>query len=253
MIRDYPSRKAGGCPTSKCQHDFSIYFRFAHGISKRMSEGVEAGSVSGGVAGFQEPGEPSRKSAGVESEGIHPEFREQPDIPCPSAIFDTFEETLVHKRRVDRHNALTRRGFQALFFPLTGDDETPYAIELAHIRRVYLRQKGSADSWWILAAETLERFPEDGNSVRMAGDALVDEALAGDIVERLRPVPEERRDKLREGAALLQRHWDEVRHYEQAAEPNWSMVGYNLVTAYRALGDLDQAKRVAQDCLRRHH
>ena len=113
----------------------------------------------------------------------------------------------------------------------------------------YLRQKGSADSWWILAAETLEQFPEDGNSVRMAGDALVDEALAGDIVERLGPVPEERRDKLREGAALLQRHWDEVRHYEQAAEPNWSMVGYNLVTAYRALGDLDQAKRVAQEVL----
>lgn len=113
----------------------------------------------------------------------------------------------------------------------------------------YLRQKGSADSWWALAAETLERFPEDGNSVRMAGDALVDEALADDIVERLGPVPEERREKLREGAALLQRHWDDVRHYEQAAEPNWSMVGYNLVTAYRALGDLDQAKRVAQEVL----
>ncbi len=130
LIRDYPSRKAGGCPTSKCQHDFSIYFRFAHGISKRMSEGVEAGSVSGGVAGFQGPGEPSRKSAGVESQGIHPEFREQPDIPCPSAIFDIFEETHVHKRRVDRHNALTRRGFQALFFPLTGDDETPPAHDI---------------------------------------------------------------------------------------------------------------------------
>jgi len=113
----------------------------------------------------------------------------------------------------------------------------------------YLRQKGAADSWWALAAETLERFPEDGNSVRMAGDALVDEALAGDIVERLGPVPEGRRTKLREGAALLQRHWDEVRHYEQAAEPNWSMVGYNLVTAYRALGELDQAKRVAQEVL----
>ena len=95
-----------------------------------MSEGVEAGSVSGGVAGFQGPGEPSRKSAGVESEGIHPEFREQPDIPCPSAIFDIFEETHVHKRRVDRHNALTRRGFQALFFPLTGDDETPPAHDI---------------------------------------------------------------------------------------------------------------------------
>lgn len=113
----------------------------------------------------------------------------------------------------------------------------------------YLRQKGAADSWWRLAADTLARFPDDGNSVRMAGDALVDEALSGDVVERLGPVPEERRCKLREGAVLLQRHWDEVRHYEHAAEPNWSMVGYNLVTAYRALGDLDQAKLVAEQVL----
>ena len=113
----------------------------------------------------------------------------------------------------------------------------------------YLRQKGAADSWWQLAAETLARFPEDGNSVRMAGDALVDEALSGDVIERLGPIPEARRGKLREGAALLQRHWDEVRHYEHAAEPNWSMVGYNLVTAYRALGSLDQAKLVAEQVL----
>ncbi|AOH85767.1 hypothetical protein AWL63_19255 [Sphingomonas panacis] len=113
----------------------------------------------------------------------------------------------------------------------------------------YLRQKGAPDSWWALAAETLERFPDDGNSVRMAGDALIDEALSGDVVERLGPVPEGRRTKLREGAALLQRHWDEVRHYEQAAEPNWCMVGYNLITAYRALGELQAAKRVAGEVL----
>jgi len=78
---------------------------------------MEAGSVGGGVAGLQEPGKPSRKSAEVEPESIHPEFRKQPDIPCPLAIFDIFEEAHVHKRRVDWHNALTRRGFQALFFP----------------------------------------------------------------------------------------------------------------------------------------
>lgn len=113
----------------------------------------------------------------------------------------------------------------------------------------YLRAKGSTEGWWVLAAETLVRFPDDGNSVRMAGDALVDEALSGDVVERLGPVSEDRRSKLREGAALLQRHWDEVRLYEHAAEPNWSMVGYNLVTAYRALGDLDQAKHIAEQVL----
>lgn len=113
----------------------------------------------------------------------------------------------------------------------------------------YLRQKGAPDSWWALAAETLVRFPEDGSSVRMAGDALVDEALSGDVIERLGRVQEARRGKLREGAALLQRHWDEIRHYEHAAEPNWSMVGYNLITAYRALGNLDSAKLVADQVL----
>lgn len=113
----------------------------------------------------------------------------------------------------------------------------------------YLRQKGPPNSWWGLAAETLARFPEDGNSVRMAGDALIDEALSGDVIERLGPIPEARLEKLRAGAALLQRHWDEVQHYEHAAEPNWTMVGYNLITTYRALGDLDQAKLVADQVL----
>lgn len=155
----------------------------------------------------------------------------------------------------------TNAGAAGLAFQVAAMDTVsrdPFAIvptnllddHAVRIHRIsYLRQKGPADSWWELAAETLARFPEDGNSVRMAGDALVDEALSGDVVERLGPVPETRRGKLREGAALLQRHWDEVRHYEHAAEPNWSMVGYNLVTAYRALGDLDQAKLVAEQVM----
>ena len=155
----------------------------------------------------------------------------------------------------------TNTGAAGLAFQVAAMDEVsrdPMAIvpvdllddHAVRIHRIsYLRQKGAADSWWELAAETLTRFPEDSNSVRMAGDALVDEALSGDVIERLGPVPEARRGKLREGAVLLQRHWDEVRHYEHAAEPNWSMVGYNLVTAYRALGDLDQAKLVAEQVL----
>lgn len=113
----------------------------------------------------------------------------------------------------------------------------------------YLRRKGTRESWWALAAETLEHFPKDGNAVRMAGDALVEEALSGDVVERFRPVRDDRQTKLRKGAELLQRHWDKVRHFEHAAEPDWCMVGYNLVTAYRALGDLEQAKRIADQVL----
>lgn len=113
----------------------------------------------------------------------------------------------------------------------------------------WLREKGASDSWFALAAETLERYPEDGNSLRLAADALIDEALSDDVVERLGSVPESRRTRLREGARLLQRHWDEVRLYEHAAERHWCMVGYNLVTAYRALGDLDQAKLIADQVL----
>lgn len=113
----------------------------------------------------------------------------------------------------------------------------------------YLRQKGAPGSWWALAAETLERFPEHGSSIRMAGDALVDEVLSGGVIERFAPVRDDRWTQLRKGAELLQRHWDEVRHFEHAAEADWCMVGNNLVTAYRALGDFEQAKRIADQVL----
>ena len=116
-------------------------------------------------------------------------------------------------------------------------------------RLSYLRAKHAPDSWWQLAAETLERFPDEGNAVRMAGDALIDEAIAKQRLERRRLLDEECRDKLTAGAALLQRHWDEVRRYENATESNWMMVGYNLTTAYRALGELDRAKAVVDQLL----
>jgi tetratricopeptide (TPR) repeat protein len=116
-------------------------------------------------------------------------------------------------------------------------------------RLSYLRAKHTPDSWWQLAAETLERFPDDGNAIRMAGDALIDEAIAKQHLGRRRLLDEDCRDKLTAGAALLQRHWDEIRHYENATESNWMMVGYNLITAYRALGELDRAKAVVDQVL----
>ncbi|OAJ69143.1 PIN domain-containing protein [Gluconobacter cerinus] len=120
-------------------------------------------------------------------------------------------------------------------------------VRIHHIN--YLRQKGAADSWWSLAAETLERFPEEGNSLRMAGDALIGEAISDDAMERFGSVRGDRRTKLTRGAELLQLHWDEIRHFEHAAHPDLCMVGYNLITAYRALGYLDQAKRIADQVL----
>lgn len=114
------------------------------------------------------------------------------------------------------------------------------------IQRIsYLREKDSGEDWWQLAAETLERFPDEGIAVRMAGDALIDEGLRDNILADRGNLPDERRIKLREGAALLQRHWDDVRHFENAAERNWIMVAFNLITAYRALGDLANARTVS--------
>ena len=113
----------------------------------------------------------------------------------------------------------------------------------------YLREKAAPCSWWKLAAETLERFPDDDNAMRMAGDALVDEALSAHVLEQTGALTEARRSKLQEGAVLLQRLWDVVRLYENATETNWIMVAYNLITAHRALGDLDSAQAVSEQLL----
>ena len=113
----------------------------------------------------------------------------------------------------------------------------------------YLREKGAPDSWWGLAAKALERYPDDGNALRMAGDALIDEALGNGTFERYGVLPPARRKMLLQGAGLLQQHWDEVRLYENATESSWIMVSYNLITAYRALGDLDRAQSVSQQML----
>lgn len=113
----------------------------------------------------------------------------------------------------------------------------------------FLRAQGEPGSWWDLAAKTFERFPEDGVAMRMAGDALIDAALSGRRLDRRSSIAGERQAGLSKGATLLQRHWDSVRLFENAAESNWIMVAYNLITAYRALGDLDQARIVADQVL----
>lgn len=72
----------------------------------------------------------------------------------------------------------------------------------------HMREKGGPDSWWRLAAETLERFPEDGTAMRMAADALIDAALSNDAVEKIPKLAADQREKLEQGAALLQSHWE---------------------------------------------
>lgn len=113
----------------------------------------------------------------------------------------------------------------------------------------YLRHKGAPDSWWRLAAETFERFPEDGAAMRMAADALIDAALLNRVVEKSPLLAADRREKLEQGAALMQRHWDVVRYYENAGHSSWISVALNLITAYRALGDLASAQQVSDQML----
>lgn len=120
-------------------------------------------------------------------------------------------------------------------------------VRIHHIS--YLRQKDTPASWWALAAETHARFPDEGIVQRMAGDALIDDALSDHAMERSAALSPARVEKLRAGAALLQGHWDSVRHYENAAETSWLIVGSNLLTAYRALGALDIAQEICAQIL----
>lgn len=113
----------------------------------------------------------------------------------------------------------------------------------------FMRERGETATWWTLAHETYVNFPDDGAARRMAGDALLDEALHEAALERAGSLAADRVHLMERGIALLQPYWDEVRLYENVIEPTWIMVGYNLVTAYRALGDLDQAKVIADQML----
>ncbi len=113
----------------------------------------------------------------------------------------------------------------------------------------YLRHKGPPESWWQLASETFERFPEDGAAKRIAAEALIDAALSNRAIETSRALTEDRRAKLERGAALLEEHWDTVRHYEDAGHHSWILVGLNLTTAYRALGDADRAQEISEQML----
>lgn len=113
----------------------------------------------------------------------------------------------------------------------------------------FMRARGESAIWWELAADTLSRFPDDGNAIRMAGEALIDEALDGGAIESNCYPSKANHEALKSGAVLLQRHWDEVRHYENADDTNLIMVGFNLITAYRMLGSLDAAQVVVEQTL----
>lgn len=140
---------------------------------------------------------------------------------------------------------------------LHGGDLDPMAIvpeasldELAvRIHRMgFLRTREDTD-WRGLAAETFERFPDDGVATRFAGEALLESAFDQQVMDPRSNLPTAKRVDLVKGAELTQRHWDEVRRWENAGERDWLIVGLNLLTAYRALNDWDQAGRTADQLL----
>lgn len=120
-------------------------------------------------------------------------------------------------------------------------------VRIHHIS--YLRQKDGSNKWRQLATETLERFPDSGIALRLAAEALIDSALEDRAVERSPALTPDRHMKLKRGAEMLQQHWEVVRFYENASESSWIMVALNLITANRALGDLDAAERVSAQML----
>ncbi len=110
-------------------------------------------------------------------------------------------------------------------------------------RLFFLRSKGDDKDWWAEASAALVAFPNEVMALRAGGDALVDQAFSeGRILAGTAMTPAAR-DLLREGAAILQQTWDQVRLYEHAADPAWSIIGCNLLSAYRGLGDKEGAVR----------
>lgn len=103
-------------------------------------------------------------------------------------------------------------------------------------------------AWWVAAAEAHARWPEDSHLARLAGEAILDEAIKQRGEQRTANAGAFS-TRIEVAAGLLQQHWDEVRTYENAAEKSWLGVGLNLITAYRLLRDGERADSVAAQVL----
>ena len=135
--------------------------------------------------------------------------------------------------------------------PADPDDIVPAEVksdqDVASQRLSWLRRWRHSE--WLPAARShLAAFPDLQTAKQSAGDAMLEHALkshasgSADAQAASRPI-------LEEGAALLQSHWDEIRSHENAATEAWRSVGLNLVTAYRVLRSLDDARRTSEQLL----
>jgi cellulose synthase operon protein C len=105
------------------------------------------------------------------------------------------------------------------------------------------------EAWCDVARSAHAAHPGDEVIARFYGEALLAEALEPERVPYLDITPEGRRTRIEQAIELIRRYWDVVRFYEGASDRNWLGVGLNLLTAYRALHDRDNAELVAGQVL----
>lgn len=115
-------------------------------------------------------------------------------------------------------------------------------------RLLYLRQFHTED-WRSTAATLAVAYPESGVVQRFTAEAKLEEAFESEQQPLTSDAGKKRQALLHDSAAALQKHWDEVRAYENASEEVWIGVALNLSNAYRAQRDFDKARVVIDQAL----
>jgi tetratricopeptide (TPR) repeat protein len=122
--------------------------------------------------------------------------------------------------------------------------------ELVRIYRcAFLRSRERDDEWRQLAIENWQDNPDSLPAGRLAGDAYLEIAIGDGRFERSAKIEPARHEALTSARDLLQTYWDEVRRYENADQNTYNCVACNLITAYRALGQPEQADTIAAQLL----
>lgn len=132
------------------------------------------------------------------------------------------------------------------------DDFVPrqmLADESTAINRLNMLRGRGDPAWRQAARDLLAAHPNTGVAQRFAAEALLDEAFEQRAFDLPPARGRERFGRIGEAATLLQRHWEEVRLYENASEEVWAGVGVNLVTAYRCLRRGEDARRTVEQVL----
>ncbi|MEH6759212.1 MAG: tetratricopeptide repeat protein [Parasphingorhabdus sp.] len=149
-------------------------------------------------------------------------------------------------------------GFMFQAATLMDDPPDPYQLVPADLLtnstvRLYccnfLRSAGRIEDWQDLAIQTWEDDPSDSGAARSAAEALLEKAIGDGEFERSSLLTSERLGYLKQAQELLQKAWDEARGFENADQNTYLVVGCNLVTAYRALKDYENAERIGNEML----